>query len=205
MNKIITISREFGSGGREIAKRLSEELGFAYYDSEIVRMLASETGMTEEYINNIAEKGVYPYAFQFAKSFMGYQKLQSNQTDFLVAQTKVLKKIAEKGNAVIVGRGANIILDDFNPINIFVYANMETKVARCREKKSEEEEFNNKELEKKIKEIDKQRIKHNQLISDLEWGKKENYDLCINTSYVDIKEIIKPLADYARAYFKEEK
>lgn len=205
MNKIITISREFGSGGKEIAKRLSDELGYAYYDSEIVKMLVNETGMSEEYINNISEKGIYPNAFQFAKSFMGYQKIQSNQTEFLVAQTKILRKIAEKGNAIIVGRGANVILDEFNPMNIFVYANMESKIKRCKEKKVEEENYSDKELEKKIKEIDKQRMKYTELISDLEWGKKENYDLCINTSYINIKDIIKPLTDYINTYFKEVK
>lgn len=72
MSKIITISREFGSGGREIAKRLADKLGYAYYDSEIITLLAKKTGMTEEYIKDISEKGVYPYAFQFAKSFAMY-------------------------------------------------------------------------------------------------------------------------------------
>lgn len=72
MNKIITISREFGSGGREIGKKLADELGFNYYDWEI----AKEMDMTEEYIKNISEKGIYPYAFQFAKSFAMYSGLE---------------------------------------------------------------------------------------------------------------------------------
>ena len=90
-------------------------------------------------------------------------------------------------------------------MNIFVYANMESKIKRCKEKKVEEENYSDKELEKKIKEIDKQRMKYTELISDLEWGKKENYDLCINTSYINIKDIIKPLTDYINTYFKEVK
>lgn len=195
MNKIITISREFGSGGRELGKRLAEKLGFAYYDSEIIRMLVKETGKSEEYIKNISEKGIYPYAFQFAKSFSIYGKMQKEQTEFLVAQQKVLKQIAEKKNAVIVGRGADVILKEYDPINIFVYANIDSKIARCR-KKGNDDSLTDKELIQKIKEIDKERIKYHNIISNVEWGKKENYHLCINTTELNIKDIISPLADY---------
>jgi len=90
MNKIITISREFGSGGREIGKRLAAKLGYAYYDSEIINLLANATGKSEEYIQNISERGVYPYAFQFAKSFAMYSNLQSSQTEILVQQQKII-------------------------------------------------------------------------------------------------------------------
>lgn len=96
MNKIITISREFGSGGREIGKRLADELGFKYYDKEIINEIAKETGMSEEYIQNISEKGIYPYPIQFAKSFAIYSGVQSNQTEILVARDKSLKKNCRK-------------------------------------------------------------------------------------------------------------
>lgn len=75
---------------------------------------------------------MYPYAFHFAKSFTTYSGLQNNQTDILVTEAKVLKQIAEKGNTIIVGRGANVILKDFNPMNIFVYADMGSKMNRCK-------------------------------------------------------------------------
>lgn len=201
MNKIITISREFGSGGREIGKRLADELGFAYYDREIVAEIAKQTGMTEEYIKNISEKGAYPYAFQFAKSFAMYSSLQSNQTDILVAQTKVLKEIAKKGNCIIVGRGANIILNDYNPMNIFVYADIESKINRCHKKAKEDENLTDKEMEKKIIQIDNGRKNYHKLISNLEWGDKRNYHLCINTTDVEIKNIIPTLGDYIEEWF----
>ncbi len=201
MNKIITISREFGSGGREIGKRLADELGFAYYDREIVAEIAKQTGMTEEYIKNISEKGAYPYAFQFAKSFAMYSSLQSNQTDILVAQTKVLKEIAKKGNCIIVGRGANIILKDYNPMNIFVYADIESKINRCHKKAKEDENLTDKEMEKKIIQIDNGRKNYHKLISNLEWGDKRNYHLCINTTEVEIKNIISALGDYIEEWF----
>lgn len=201
MNKIITISREFGSGGKEIGKRLADKLGYSYYDSEIVTLLAKETNMSEEYLKNISEKGVYPYAFQFAKSFAMYPAMQNDQMEILVAQSKILKQIAQKGNAIIVGRGANSILKDYNPMNIFVYANMESKINRCKEKAKEDENLTDKELEKKIISIDKNRKKFNDLISNQEWGSKENYNLCINTSNIEIKTIIAPLAEYIENWF----
>ncbi len=201
MNKIVTISREFGSGGREIGKRLADELGFSYYDREIITEIAKETGMSEEYVQNISEKGIYPYPFQFAKSFAMYSSLQSDQTDILVAQTKVLKEIAKKGNCIIVGRGANIILKDYNPMNIFVYADMESKINRCHKKAKENENLTDKEIEKKIITIDKARKNYHKLISNLEWGDKNNYHLCINTTDIEIKNIISSLADYIEDWF----
>lgn len=205
MKKIITISREFGSGGREIGKRLADELGFAYYDSELINLLSKETGVDIDYINNISERGIYPYAFHFAKSFSSYSKLQSNQTNLLVMQTKVIKRIAEKGNCIIVGRGADTILKDYNPMKIFVYADIESKVKRCQEKAREDEKLTEKELIKKIKEIDKNRKNFYDVLSNNTWGDKENYSLCINTTNVEIKKIIKPLADYIVIWFEEVK
>ena len=86
MNKVITISREFGSGGREIGKRLADELGFTYYDREIVEELAVATGLSERYIQDISEKGIYPHSFQFGKTFSTFGVLQSNQTEVFVKQ-----------------------------------------------------------------------------------------------------------------------
>ncbi len=205
MNKIVTISREFGSGGREVAKRLADELGYAYYDSEIINLLAKETNMSEEYIKNISEKGAYPYAFQFAKSFSTYTAMQNTQTEILVKQAKILKEIAQKGNAIIVGRGANTVLKEYNPMNIFVYANLESKINRCKKKANAEENLSDKEIEAKIKNIDKNRKAFNNLISNAEWGNKENYTLCINTSDVEIKQIISPLAEYIKNWFGGDK
>ncbi|MBO5143500.1 MAG: cytidylate kinase-like family protein [Clostridia bacterium] len=205
MNKIITISREFGSGGREIGKRLADELNYAYYDKEIIAAIAKETGLEEEYINNISERGIYPYAFQFAKSFSLYTPFQSNQTDILVAQQKIIKEIAKKGNCIIVGRGANVILKEYNPMNIFVYADMNSKINRCKQKGNEDEKLTDKELANKITQIDKNRKEYHKILSNLEWGEKENYHLCINTSNLEIKEIISPLAGYIKSWFRESK
>lgn len=202
---IITISREFGSGGKEIGKRLSDALNIAYYDENIISLVSKDTGMSKKYINNISENGIYPNAFQFARSFTTLSGVQSSQVDILISQQKVIKKIAEKGNCVIVGRGANSILKEYNTFDIFVYANMESKLKRCREKAPADEHLTEKEMIKKIKEIDKSRQKYHEFISDNEWGKKENYNICINTSNVEIKKIIPALKDYIKNYYGGDK
>lgn len=199
---IITISREFGSGGREIGKRLADELGLAYYDEEIITLIAKETGMSEEYIQNISEKGVYPYTYQFAKSFLNSSPVQNSQIQVLVKQNEIIKKIASKGNCVIVGRAANAILKGEDTIDLFIYADMKSKVARCKQKADENENLSDKELEKKIVEVSKNREKFHNVVSNEQWGKKENYDLCINTSGVDIKSIITPLRMYIENWFR---
>lgn len=199
MNKIITISREFGSGGREIGKRLADEMELNYYDKEIIMEIAKETGMDEQYIKRISEKGIYSYPFQFSRSFSLYPTIQDNQTQILVAQQKIIKQIAEKGNCIIVGRGANVILKDYNTMDIFVYSNMQSKIIRCRNKRKDEN-ISDKELKNKIKQIDKNRKDYHKIISNLEWGDKNNYDLCINTSKIEIKKIIPSLAKYIENY-----
>lgn len=199
---VITISREFGSGGREIGKRLADVLGLAYYDSEIITMIAKETGMSEEYIKNISEKGVYPYTFQFAKSFLNSSPVPNNQIQVFVKQNEVIKEIAKKGNCVIVGRAANVILKEYDTIDLFIYADMKSKIERCKQKADENENLSEKEIEKKIIQINKNREKFHNVISNEEWGKKENYDLCINTSNIEVKEIIVPLKTYIENWFR---
>lgn len=202
MKKIVTISREFGSGGREVGKRLADKLNLSYYDKEIVEEISKETGLSEDYIKDISEKGVYPIAFNFGRSFTSFGRMQVGQTEVLVKQQEVLKKIAEKGDCIIVGRGADVTLKDYNIMNIFVYSDMESKIKRCKMKAKEDENLSEKELEKKIIQIDKNRKNFHNLISNSEWGDKSNYNLCINTSGLEIKDIISPLADYIENWFR---
>ncbi|HIX63567.1 MAG TPA: cytidylate kinase-like family protein [Candidatus Mediterraneibacter colneyensis] len=144
MNRIITIGREFGSGGRELGRRLSEELKIAYYDQEIIT------------------------------------------------------EMAQKSDCVIVGRCADYILREYEPFRMFVYADMESKMARCRQKASEEEKMEDKELKQHILGIDRKRAKYYQFYTGHKWGDKLNFDLCINTSRTVIKEIVPALAKLLR-------
>ncbi len=196
-NTIITIGREFGSGGRELGRRLAEELGFDYYDKEIVSEIAKKTTFSENYIQQVVEKNphaLYPITIGHSFSYVDSYALQQKQAIFL-EQENVIKEMAEKSNCVIVGRCADYILKDLNPYRIFVYADMTSKVARCIERKDHEEaNLTEKKLVKHIKKIDKQRRNYYEFFTGRDWGDKLNYDICINTSFVDIKEIVPHLA-----------
>lgn len=204
MAKIITISREFGSGGRELGKRLADELGFEYYDREILEQVAKESQLDESYIENVLD-GAFSLSVPvtFGRTFLYTDALQQNVTKLLVAEEKIIKALAEKGtDMVIVGRSADVILSKYKPLNIFVYADAESKIARCRWRAPKNEGLSDKELARKIKQVDSGRARQRRLITDKEWGKKINYHLCINTTDVVIKTLVPSLAGYVRAYFR---
>lgn len=202
--KIVTINREFGSGGREVGKRLAEKLGFAYYDREIIKAISEKSKLDVNYIEKTVEDGYwrnYPITFNHTFSYMPF--MESPNQSLIAFQSEVLKGIASKGNAVIVGRAADTILEDFNPFKIFVYATMESRLQRCRERAPEDENLTDKELIKKIKKIDNVRAESHDIISSYRWGDKEGADLMINTSHTEIKKIIDPLSKYIEEWFKE--
>ena len=207
MNKIITIGREFGSGGREIGKRLAESLGIAYYDKEIMTEIANRTQLAEHYVHNIIEQGPQ----MFFPITTGRTLHQYNAPDYVfrhhnaiyTAQATVLREMAEKSSCVIVGRCADYILRDLNPIRLFVYAEMEAKVKRCRLKAELHENLSDKDLIKKIKRIDKGRAKYYEYYTGHKWGKHENYDLCINTTSLSVKHVAELLDKLIRADMDE--
>ena len=192
MNKIITIGREFGSGGRELGKRLAENLGIAYYDREIVEEIAKRTQLAEHYVHQIVEhrNGVF-FPITIGRTFhsAGTDYLIKQYTSVYAEQTNVLREMAETSDCVIVGRCADYILKDQNPIRLFVYADMEAKIARCREKAPEHEHLSDKEMRKMILRVDKNRKKYYEYYTGNTWGSRRNYDICINTSISPIKEI----------------
>ncbi len=192
---IITVSRQFGSGGRELGKRLADALGLQYFDKELVTEIANKTALNENYVSTVLENGGFSnFAFSFARTMPLVSATPDCVTDVLVAQQKVLKAIAEKGDCVIVGRCADVILCSYNPVKIFVYADAQSKMARCRERATEGEDLSDKQLLKNFKRIDKGRAKLHDLFASSDWGDKECYDLMINTSGKCIKDIMTPLA-----------
>ena len=198
---IITISREFGSGGRELGKRLADELGFAYYDREIITEIAKKSEMDEDYIENILETGfTQNFPLSFARTFAYTSAIQPNATQLLVAQHQIIKEIATKEDCIIVGRNANIILKEYNPLNLFVYADLDSKIQRCREK-APEQQLSDSDLQKQIKQVDSLRAKQQAFLTNAKWGEKEGYHLRINTSNLSIKELTPKIADYAHFWF----
>lgn len=192
MKKIITIGREFGSGGRELGKRIAEELNIAYYDKEIMQEISKKTSLAEEYLNQIIEKKpITYYPITVGHTFGTYDNnIVRTQASIYAEQSNVIKELAEKSDCVIVGRCADYILKDQNPFRIFVYSNIDSKIRRCKEKGEVDNSLNDKKLSKVIKNIDKQRAKYYEFYTGQVWGDKNNYDICINTSNKTIKEIV---------------
>ena len=205
---IITISREFGSGGRELGKRLAEALGYAYYDREILSMLAEQTDLNEDYLERTLEENsltnLYPITIGQTFSIMpNYFADQS--TALLTKQTNLIKTLAAKSNCVIVGRNADIILRDQNPLRIFVHADMEARIARCRRRDTDDANLTDKQFEKKINQIDKNRSKTHSILSPYKWGDRRGYELCINTTAITIKDVGPSLSAYAEKWFEIER
>ena len=193
MNKIITISREFGSGGREIGRRLAEAMKIAYYDQEIVAALIKRTKKAEEYVHYMEKERPLPLLpITTARTFgLPTNYAVTENLNFYMQESKIIQEVAEKSDCVIVGRCADYVLRDMKPIRLFIYADMEYKIASCKAKGDDVENLSDPELRKKILSVDKKRSRYYQFYTNQVWGKKEHYDLCINTSrYAQIKEII---------------
>ena len=196
MHKIITIGREFGSGGRELGKRIADTLQIAYYDQEIITELAKRTNQTEEYIRQLEESNFIPLLpITIGRTFSSqfYQAMEPNQAVF-IEQSKMIKEMAEKSDCVIVGRCADYILRDKNPLRIFVYADMDFKLARCRQTGEPTETNNDAELKRKMNAIDRQRAQYYQCHTGRTWGEKSGYDLCINMTSLEIKNVAAAIA-----------
>ena len=204
MRKIITISREFGSGGRELGKRLAEALGFAYYDREILTMLAEQTELDENYLEQTLERGTQSSLFPITigQTFSVLPNYVAEQsTALLQKQTALIKRLAAEKDCVIVGRNADIILRDHDPLRLFVYADLAARIDRCRRREKGDKPLTDKEYEKMIRQIDKARARTHGILGPYDWGDRRGYDLCVNTGPVVIADIVPALAGYAEAWF----
>lgn len=207
MNQIITIGREFGSGGREFGKRLAEELGIAYYDREIMEEISKRTQLAESYIHHIVEgaPGIY-YPITVGKTLHGAEPdyLLRQYTSVYAEQANTIRDMAAKSDCVIVGRCADYILREQNPLRIFVYADMESKLRRCREKSHEDDALTDKQLARKIRHVDRSRARYYEYYTGRKWGERVNYDLMVNTSAMSIKAAVHSLAEMLRREREEQ-
>ena len=187
--RIITISREFGSGGRFIGEKVAKKLGIAYYDKNIISQIAEESGLSPEYIQESAElspkKGLFAYAFA-GRDITG----KSIEDIVYEAQRKVILELAEKESCVIVGRNADFILQDRDDVlNVFIHGNMPEKTKRISRLYNVSEQ----EAVKMMADVDKRRMINYNFYTEQRWGKASNYTLCLNSSqlgYERCEEII---------------
>lgn len=157
---IITVDREFGSGGRELGKRLSDALNIPCYDDEIIEIIAKEHGLDVNYVAHISESSLqmlYPLTVGRRLS-IPHQVIQQ-RLEVEIAQNKLFERLAQQGDCVIVGRCADVTLAHLRPFRIFVYADRISKVARCQERASEQENLISADLEWQMRKIDKNRSK----------------------------------------------
>lgn len=188
--RIITISREFGSGGRFIGEEVAKKLGIAYYDKDIINQIAKQSGLSPEYIQEKAElspkKGMFAYAFT-GRDITG----KSIEDIVYEAQRKVILDIAENESCVIVGRNADFILKNRDDVlNVFVHGNMPEKVKRICELYNVTEAA----AEKMIVDIDKRRKTNYNFYTEQKWGMASNYTISLNSSelgYDKCQQIIK--------------
>ena len=199
-NRVITISREFGSGGRTIGKKVAEKLGIPCYDAEIIQEMAKETGFAPDYVK---EAGEYAPGSFLSAAFSNRMFGPTNEDILWSHQYKVITALAEKGPCVIVGRCADVILKDYHPLNLFVYADAESKIQRCIDRAPEGEHLSRNDIARRMKQVDKNRAQYRQMFADTKWGVKETYHLCVNTSGHQIKDLIPGLASFVRCWYGE--
>lgn len=201
--KIITISREFGSGGRELGKRLAERLGFDYYDREIITAIAEQSGLDEGYVEMALEKQDWQArSLTFGRSFAGIHGMQQMQTKLLVVQKHVIEEIAKMGkDCVIVGRNADVLLADKKPFRIFVCAGMEAKIRRCMERALKGEVISPKEARQNIRQMDKARAKTREILGGGKWGESSAYHLTVNTEGWDMEELASAVEGFVLCWY----
>ena len=183
-NKVITIGREFGSGGREVGVKLAERLGIPFYDKEIITLAAEQGGLNEKFIAANEEKAPNAGVGGLSRiSFASFSFQPTFSDTIFIAQCDVIRQLAAQGPCVIVGRCAEYVLKE-DAFKCFICGTMPYKMARKRAMAPEKADYTYEEMAKYMNDIDKQRKKYHEHYTDLEWKDASNYDLCINTDLI---------------------
>lgn len=186
---IITIGRQVGSGGRQIGKKLAEELGIAFYDKELINLASKESGICGEFFEKADEKTsgsllqAFAMGFSMNNAIFQNNDYLSNESLFQI-QSDVIRKVAAEKSCILVGRCADYILRDHpDCISIFISASMEDRVRQV----MEYNQLTEKEAEEYIHKVDKSRASYYNYYTDKEWGAAASYDLCMNSSVFGIQ------------------
>ncbi len=193
---IIAVGRQFASGGREIAKMLSEKLGIDYYDSDKLRAEAKALGIEDGIFDLFDEKPTRSFLFTVVMDPYAIDSAV-NSGKVIEAQRKVIQSAADKGPCVIVGRRADKILEDNQEetvISVFIAADMEDRMARVAER--EGSSMNEKQLRKYIERKDRERASYYNYFFDGKWGRADNYTMCFSTSRMEKDKICEIIIDY---------
>ena len=184
---VITVSREYGSGGRYVGRLIADKLGIKFYDKDFITKLANQTGLSEEYIESNEEKRDFLSTLN-----NGYYFGINDADNLFLKESELIKQIADKESCVIIGRCSDFILKDKeNVIKIFVYSNMEDKIKRD----TEFYKLDRENAEKEINKINKLRENHYNYYTDRQWKETSNYDICINSDTLGVEKTADLLCD----------
>ena len=187
-HRIITIGRQFGSGGRTIGREVAEKLGIPCYDHELIEKLAEESGLSKEYIKNESEYASHSSWTAVAFSSVRSLGVPSNQDYLWAIQRKIILDLAEKESCVIVGRCADAILEDTDVdlLKVFIHADFEHRAKRIVEKYGETEI----PTEKRLRDKDKRRALYYQFYTDREWGSVDHYHVILDSGVLGIDKCV---------------
>ena len=188
-NRIITISREFGSGGRTIGRKVAEKLGIPCYDAELIHKIAQESGFAESYIKDAGEYA--PSGF-LSSAFANRAFGPTNEDYLWNIQQRIITELAEKGPCVIVGRCADYILQDkADCLKVFIHADMKYRAERIVKEYGEREES----PEQRLKDKDKRRAAYHRFYTNMKWGHAQNYHLCLDSGELGVEKCVEILVN----------
>ena len=196
-NLIIIIGREIGSGGRTIARLLAEKYGCQFYDREILNLAAKESGFNEKFFEqNDEKKGIFKSLFHIHVPFISDGCFYDNglsQESLFKMQSDAIRKAAQKGPCVFVGRCADYVLRDFeNVVSFFITANIDERIKRV----SQRYGYSEQESRKLIENGERQRASYYNYYTGKKWGDSRSYDLCINSSILGIEGTMELIGDF---------
>jgi len=197
-NKVITISREFGSGGRTIAREVADRLGYNFYDKALVERIAAESGYSKDFVERRGEDATSTSSFLFNLSRSGsggYDGISGTSDKLYVISHNIIKKLPEEGPCVIVGRCSDYILKDYeDSLHVFIYADMKFKADRIVKLYGEMDDA----PEKRLDEKDKKRKVYYKNFTGRIWGMSENYDVCLNSGKLGIDSCVDIIVELAQ-------
>ena len=193
MKSIITISREFGSGGHSIGEAVAKKLGYRFFDRELVNQVAERSGFSPEFIEESGEYASAKNSLLFAIATANQYTMNgiSMLDKLYIEQTKIIEEIAQEGNCVIVGRCADYILREYwDCLHVFIHADMKSRAKRIVERFGEQE----RSAEKRLNEKDQRRKVYYKNYTGRTWGQAQNYDLCLNSGVLGSERCVELIA-----------
>lgn len=204
-NIVITIARQYGSGGRTVGQMLAQKLGIHYYDKELMKLASDESGINEAMFVNMDEKIKISSLLRITKNVYGGELIPPESNDFTSNdnlfnyQAKIIRKLAEEESCVIIGRCADYVLKDYdNVLSVFVHA----PYAFCMEQAAKKHSMGEKELERFLARTDKGRAEYYRYHTGREWTDARNYDLCLDSSKLGFERCVDEIIAYMKVRFE---